>query len=142
MFDLNSLNAAKTQLKKELTEFSNKPFRTFKSEAEVKDVFIGLFAKAMKLGNYSYDPTTGELAWHIGREHEIDIFARLDDKDDRLVANIVREVLEADGWSKVILLPPVTGSNRILVKMQSDEIKSGVVTGVAKLEKKLIIKKK
>jgi hypothetical protein len=140
MFDMNSLDAAKNQLKKELTEFTGKPFRTFKTEQEVKDVFIGLFAKAMKLGNYSYDPTIGELSWYIGKEHEIDVFARVDDKEDRLVANIVREVLETDGWKKVIILPPVTGSNRILIKMQSDEIRSGVVTGVTKLER--VAKKK
>ena len=141
MVDMNSLDAAKRHLKKELTEFSSKPFRRFKSEQEVKDVFFDLLGKAFKLGLYSYDPTIGELSWYIGKEHEIDLYARLDDKDDRLIANILREVLETDGWTNVIFMPPVTGSNRILIKMRSDEIKSGVVTDIIPLERKVVKKK-
>lgn len=139
MVDMNSLEAAKKLLKKELTEFSNKPFRIFKSEEEVKDVFFDLLAKALKLGLYSYDPTVGELCWYIGKEHELDLYSRL--PDDRLIANVVREVLETDGWTSLIFLPPVTGSNRIMIKMRSDEIRAGVVTGVIPLEKKVVKKK-
>lgn len=141
MVDMNSLDTVKKMLKKELTEFSGKPFRRFKSEQEVKDVFFDLLGKALKMGLYSYDPTIGELSWYIGKEHEIDVFSRVQDKEDRLVANILREVLEEDGWTKVAILPPITGSNRILIKMQSDEIKSGVVTDVIPLERKVIKKK-
>jgi len=141
MVDMNSLDAAKRQLKKELTEFSSKPYRRFKTEQEVKDVFFDLFGKALKLGNYAYDPTTGELCWYIGKEHEIDVFERVQDKDDRLIANIVREVLEEDGWKKVAILPPITGSNRILIKMQSDEIRSVAVTDVIPIDRKIIKKK-
>jgi hypothetical protein len=140
MLDINSLEATKKLLKRELTEFSSKPLRTFKTEQEVKEVFLDLYGKALRMGNYAYDPTLGELCWHIGKEHELDVFARIE--DDRLIANVVREILEDDGWTKVIVLPPVTGSNRILIKMQSDEIKAGVVTDVISLVKKAIVKKK
>ncbi|BDD79428.1 hypothetical protein [Burkholderia phage FLC8] len=142
MVDMNSLDAVKKMLKKELTEFSGKPFRRFKSEQEVKDVFFDLLAKALKLGLYSYDPTIGEIAWYIGKEHEIDLFSRLDGSDDRFIANIVREVLDVDGWTNVIILPPVTGSNRILIKMRHDDIRSGVVIGAIAPAPVKVVKKK
>jgi hypothetical protein len=141
MVDLNSLDFAKKHLKKELTEFSSKPFRVFKNEQEVLDVFHDLMAKAFKLSMYSYDPTIGELAWYIGKEHEIDLYQRLSGTDDRLIANVIREKLEADGWESIIFLPPVTGSNRILIKMRSEGIRSGVVTNVIPPTPKLVKKK-
>lgn len=141
MVDMNSLDAVKRLLKKELTEFSNKPFRVFKTEQEVKDTFLDLLAKALKIGAYSYDPTLGEIAWHIGKEHEIDVFSRLQGSDDRFIGNIVREVLDADGWTNVIILPPVTGSNRILIKMRHDDIRSGVLIGAIPPAPKLVKKK-
>lgn len=141
MLDINTLEACKRLLKKEITEHSNRPFRIFRTEEEVRTVFFDLLARAFKLGDYSYDPTTGEICWKIGKEHEIDVFSRLEGTDDRLIANIIRDVLEGDGWNKVIILPPVTGANRIFIKMQSDEIKSGIVAGVIPLEKKIVKKK-
>lgn len=138
---MNSLDAAKRHLKKELTEFSSKPFRVFKTEEEVLDVFHDLMACALKLGMYSYDPTIGELAWYIGKEHEIDLYQRLSGTDDRLIANIVREKLETDGWESIIFLPPMTGSNRILIKMRAEGIRSGIVTGAIAPTPKLVKKK-
>lgn len=138
---MNSLDATKRHLKKELTEFSSKPFRVFKTEQEVLDVFHDLMGRALKLGMYSYDPTIGEIAWYIGKEHEIDLYQRLGGTDDRLVANVIREKLETDGWENIMFLPPMTGSNRILIKMRSEGIRSGIVTGAIPPTPKLVKKK-
>jgi hypothetical protein len=86
----------------------------FKSQEEVEGFVSSQFKRLMELGDYSYDPSLGEII--ISFTPDLDVHKEL--PDERRVSTIVHDYFTAQGWQNVILIPGRTGAHKALVRLR------------------------
>lgn len=80
---------------------------------------------SVQQGEYSYDPSNGEIIVPFHDRHGLDFLAKI--PDGSLIGTHVMEALKEDGWEEVILLPRRTGVSKTLVKLRSDSIRAAAL---------------
>lgn len=108
----NSLDLAKSVIMESLhTRVDPSKFR---NEAEVEKFISSQFKHLMKLGNYSYDPTLGEII--ISFPASLNVFHKL--PDERQVSTIMHDYFTNQGWQSVIIIPGRTGAHCAMVRLK------------------------
>lgn len=116
---LNTLDYAKNAVGKVLgTEKSE--VRNFRTPEQLEQYLSREFKQLVGSGNFSYDPTYGELI--VSYSDELDIYQKFD--DERTAAKVIEDFFVEQGWVWAAIIPPRTGVNKTLVRIRSDELKS------------------
>lgn len=92
----------------------------FKLSSDVEKHLVKQMAAMAKLGDFSYDPSIGEVIIHFDESIGIDMFGRLD--DGRVVHNVLVDFFEAQGWEKVSVIPARIGCNKALIRLQTNQL--------------------
>ncbi|HEX9135945.1 MAG TPA: hypothetical protein VF905_03235 [Nitrospirota bacterium] len=114
----NTLDHAQSVLMENLTMKLDP--NNFKSQAEVEKFLSTQFKHLMKLGNYSYDPTIGEVV--VSFTPDLNVYKQL--PDGRQISTIVHDYFTEQGWDSVIIIPGRTGAHNALVRLRHPTITS------------------
>lgn len=109
---LNTLTHAKAVIFEDLTKGQHRPSE-FATQEEIETYLKEQFFHHTNLGDFSYDPTRGEIILSIKPELQFNQVLA----DERKVSTIVQEFFTSQGWDSVVLIPGRTGIHNTLIRL-------------------------
>jgi hypothetical protein len=109
---LNTLAHAKAVIFEDLTKGHHRPSE-FATQEEIETYLKEQFFHHTNLGDFSYDPTKGEIILSI--KPELEVTRAL--PDERMISTVVQEFFTNQGWESVVLIPGRTGIHNTLIRL-------------------------